>query len=303
MAGAQFTLPLITVIPGQLITAALWNNEFTNIATNFNPAGLDGYEDTDAQMQIQTPPYPGSITSHASNLGGEIERIRYQISAILGATTPPYWYAAPPTNLTTLSNVTMPLGGIFDFPSATPPNGNYLLANGQAIGRVTYASLFALVGTTFGIGDGTNTFNIPNLTDRMAITAGNLYALAATGGGITSPSVSITDPGHNHSQDSHTHTMGNHTHSISSDGTGSTSGPSASGVAATGSGATNIASSNHTHSGPSHNHGGTTGTPSTNTSGSSTAVNNSNTTGISASLSGIASLPPYLGLYKMIRVL
>src|SRR5580698_5662146 len=105
MAGAQFTIPLVQVIPGQLITASLWLNEFNNIATNFNPSGMDGYQDTTAQSQIQTAPYPSSVQSLQTNLGGEIATIRYQISAILGATTPPYWYAAPPTNLTTLANV------------------------------------------------------------------------------------------------------------------------------------------------------------------------------------------------------
>jgi hypothetical protein len=93
MAGATFLIPLITVIPGQLITAALWNNEWNNVGTNFNPPGMDGYSDTDAQMRLQTNPFPGSVTSHSTNLGGEIERIRYQIATLLGTT---YWYQPPP---------------------------------------------------------------------------------------------------------------------------------------------------------------------------------------------------------------
>ena len=188
MAGAQFTIPLITVIPGQLIASSLWNNEFTNIANNLNPLGLDGYEDTDTQMQIQTAPYPGSVTSHATSLGGEIERIRYQISQILGATTPAYWYAAPPTNLTALQNITVPLGAVIDYHSATPPNNNWLLANGQAIGRSAYAALNTLYSAAsypFGNGDGSTTFNLPNYTDKMSIAAGNLYAVAATGGAVS----------------------------------------------------------------------------------------------------------------------
>ena len=49
---------------------------------------------------------------------------------------------------------------------------------------------------------------------------------------------------------------------------------------------------------------GPSGVPSPNTSDATTAVNQSNTTGITAALgSGIASLPPYIGLYKMMRVL
>src|ERR1700685_998792 len=113
--GAQFTIPLVTVIPGQLIASALWNNEFQNINTNFIPAGMDSYSDTDTQMQIQTNPYPGSVTSHATSLGGEIERIRYQISLLIGQT---YWYQPPAANIASLSNNILPIGGVIDYPSA-----------------------------------------------------------------------------------------------------------------------------------------------------------------------------------------
>ena len=48
------------------------------------------------------------------------------------------------------------------FAGETPPEG-YLVCNGAAINRSTYASLFAAIGTTFGEGDGSSTFSIPNL--------------------------------------------------------------------------------------------------------------------------------------------
>lgn len=308
--GAQFTVPLVTVIPGQLIASALWNNEFQNINTNFVPAGMDSYSDTDGQMQIQTPPYLGSVTSHASNLGGEIERIRYQISAMLGATTPAFWYAKPPIDLTTLSNITIPIGGTFDYPSATPPSANYLLANGQAIGRIAYAAAFALMGTTFGIGDGSTTFNIPNYTDKMSIAAGNLYALAATGGATnhtlvdaeipsTTPvAVSITDPGH-----THTITDPNHSHGVTDPGhvhaipTITTGGATNRIVQATGVASSNV-NTNSATTGLSVNSG------STGITGA-----NSHTTGITAAgtLGGgngaHSILNPYLAMYKLIRVL
>jgi len=218
--GAQFTIPLITVIPGQLIASALWNNEFQNINTNFIPAGMDSYSDTDAQMQIQTAPYPGSVTSHASNLGGEIERIRFQLAAILGTD---FWYKLPAASVATMQNSLVPVGGSIYYPSATPPNSNWHLKDGTAIDRVIYASLFALIGTTFGPGDGTTSFNLPNSIDRMSLGAGNLYALAATGGAPThvltkseSPSglLTLNDPGHNHTQDAHSHAVTDpgHTH-------------------------------------------------------------------------------------------
>jgi microcystin-dependent protein len=54
------------------------------------------------------------------------------------------------------------VGEVAFFAMATPPSG-WLKANGAAVSRVTYASLFAAIGTTYGSGDGINTFNLPDL--------------------------------------------------------------------------------------------------------------------------------------------
>lgn len=48
----------------------------------------------------------------------------------------------------------------------TAPDG-YLLCNGQAVSRTTYSALFAEIGTTFGEGDGSTTFNLPDLRSRF----------------------------------------------------------------------------------------------------------------------------------------
>ena len=53
-------------------------------------------------------------------------------------------------------------GLILFFAANTPPTG-WLKANGAAVSRATYASLFAAIGTTFGAGDGSTTFNLPDL--------------------------------------------------------------------------------------------------------------------------------------------
>jgi microcystin-dependent protein len=54
------------------------------------------------------------------------------------------------------------LGMITTFPQTTEPTG-WLKCNGQAVSRTTYASLFAKVGTTYGVGNGSTTFNVPDL--------------------------------------------------------------------------------------------------------------------------------------------
>ncbi len=60
----------------------------------------------------------------------------------------------------------VPIGSIDYFATTTPPTG-YLKADGAAVGRETYPDLFAAIGTTFGEGDGSTTFNLPDLMGRF----------------------------------------------------------------------------------------------------------------------------------------
>lgn len=59
----------------------------------------------------------------------------------------------------------VPTGVSVPFAGNAAPTG-WLLCNGQAVNRVTYAALFAVIGTTYGIGDGATTFNLPDLRGR-----------------------------------------------------------------------------------------------------------------------------------------
>ena len=95
-------------------------------------------------------------------------------------------------------------GVIKMWPTATAPTG-YLVCNGQAVSRTTFAALFSVLGTTFGVGNGSTTFNVPNYVDRMPIGSGNLYTTNSQGGSRDAIVVShthtatVTDPGHTHS--------------------------------------------------------------------------------------------------------
>lgn len=82
----------------------------------------------------------------------------------------------------------IPLGGMLDYTGSTAPNSAFVLPYGQAISRTTYASYFALVGSTFGPGDGSSTFNVPDLRGRfvagkddMGGSAANRVTLAGSG--------------------------------------------------------------------------------------------------------------------------
>ncbi|SEN66611.1 tail fiber protein [Bradyrhizobium sp. OK095] len=74
----------------------------------------------------------------------------------------------------------IPLGGMIDFIGATAPNSLFALPFGQAISRTTYATLFAMVGTTYGAGDGTTTFNVPDLRGRVVAGKDDMGGSAAS---------------------------------------------------------------------------------------------------------------------------
>ena len=80
---------------------------------------------------------------------------------------------------------TLPIGTIMSYTSDTIPNG-WLLCDGSAVSRATYSELFDLIGTTYGTGDGSTTFNLPNLKGKVAVGKdGNdtdFNALGKTGG-------------------------------------------------------------------------------------------------------------------------
>lgn len=60
----------------------------------------------------------------------------------------------------------IPLGGMMPYIGSTAPNSAFVIPIGQAISRTTYATLFTLTSTTYGIGDGSTTFNVPDLRGR-----------------------------------------------------------------------------------------------------------------------------------------
>lgn len=144
----------------------------------------------------------------------------------------------------------LPVGSGLLWYSGTPPS-KYLLCDGTAISRTTYAQLFGILGTTYGVGDGSTTFNLPDLRQKFPIgkaASGTGNSLGGTGGTID----------HDHSVPAHYHsagtlansTTGAHTHSIDHDHASFTSG---------GSGTLTTTSDSH-----SHTFSGTTGSTSTN---------------------------------------
>lgn len=63
---------------------------------------------------------------------------------------------------------TLPIGSMMPYGSTTIPE-NWLLCNGQAVSRTTYSDLFAVIGTSYGDGDGSTTFNLPDKQGRVSV--------------------------------------------------------------------------------------------------------------------------------------
>lgn len=112
----------------------------------------------------------------------------------------------------------IPVGALMPYAGATAPDG-WLLCNGQTPSRTTYANLFAVLGTTYGAGDG-STFGLPDPMGRAIIGVGSgsgltARALAAKSGAETVAIASGNLPTHTHTLSAHTHALGSHTHTLS----------------------------------------------------------------------------------------
>jgi len=85
-------------------------------------------------------------------------------------------------------SVLMPTASLMPYAGSAAPTG-YLLCDGAAISRTTYSDLFGIVGTTYGVGDGSTTFNIPDLRGRVIAGQDDMGGTSANR--LTNPSSTI----------------------------------------------------------------------------------------------------------------
>lgn len=96
---------------------------------------------------------------------------------------------------------TLPIGAIVSYTGFIAPTG-WLICNGQAISRTTYANLFAIIGTHYGAGDGSTTFNIPNLKGKVVVgfdSGDTDFNIIGKTGGEKKHTLTVEEmPSHNH---------------------------------------------------------------------------------------------------------
>jgi hypothetical protein len=106
------------------------------------------YYDTDLYIPVDT------LEGYGDNLdGSDINRLQLQI------------------DLLSVNAGGIPIGGVNFFATSTAPTG-WLSCDGSAVSRTTYSALFAAIGTTFGAGDGSTTFNLPDPREAALIATG-----------------------------------------------------------------------------------------------------------------------------------
>jgi microcystin-dependent protein len=109
----------------------------------------------------------------------------------------------------------MPPGTISPFAGPTAPPG-WLICDGTAVSRTTYAALYAVVGLTYGVGDGSSTFALPNLKGRVPVgrdAAQAEFDTLGETGGVKAVALGVAEmPVHSHVQDAHNHGQNAHAH-------------------------------------------------------------------------------------------
>lgn len=142
----------------------------------------------------------------------------------------------------------VPTGTLTMYAGGVAPSG-WLLCDGSAVSRVAYSDLFGVIGVTYGAGDGSTTFNLPDMRGRVAFglaAADAMFDTLGESGGAKSVTLSESNlPAHSHSVSLTTGAGSPHTHSITV----------ASGGVHEHTGATTSSTGSHTHT-------GTTGTES-----------------------------------------
>jgi len=213
--SGNYTLPIGNpVVSGTIIDVAWANPTMADVAVQLNNVlTRDGLLGATANISMGN----NRLTAMANAVSAQDATTLTQVTAAITAAV----------------NAAMPSGTLLDYAGSVVPTG-FLLCDGSAVSRTTYATLFAAIGTTWGVGDGATTFNLPDLRRRTTMgsggtaVAGPANTLGATGGVEQITVAGANLPAHVHSfaatstamsaNATHTHTDSGHFHTTSQQG-------------------------------------------------------------------------------------
>lgn len=202
-ASGNFTLPNgYQAVTGQTILASQHNPPLEDVAAALSQVLL----------RSGVAPMAGPLNMNGFRANSLADGVDPQDAATVGQT-----------------NLATPIGAVMDYAGATAPVG-WLFCYGQAVSRATYAALFTAISTTYGAGDGSTTFNLPDCRGRTVagkddmggVSANRLTAqtggvngdtLGASGGAETHTLTITQMPSHTHSVTGTAAPGGLHSHS------------------------------------------------------------------------------------------
>lgn len=173
--SGTFSIPN-TLVSGTPITAAAHNQNYADIGSEItNSLALDGQSTMTGPIKAAS----GSVSAPSVTFGSDPDSGFYRIGSnnmggavggtkILDVSTSGLVVVGDLSAATVKQNgnALMPAGIILPYAGSAAPDG-YLLCYGQAVSRSTYAALFSAIGTTYGVGDASTTFNVPDLRGRV----------------------------------------------------------------------------------------------------------------------------------------
>jgi len=178
--SGSYSLPQAAFVAGTTISSASMNSDLSDIATALTGSlPRDGQAGMTGQLKVPdgSSIAPALTFSNESNtgftrpntgqIGFDILGVQIAFLSTTGFTT---------TGLTATSITgpgLVPAGTVVSYAGASAPSG-WVLCFGQAISRTTNAPLFAVIGTTYGSGDGSTTFNVPDYRDYILVGKGNM---------------------------------------------------------------------------------------------------------------------------------
>ena len=228
------------------------NNVWTNDGSKVAPPAQSGEPDNGVALAVADGVYSvalgaGPMTAISPGLfadGNLVLRIWFndgthnwqQLSPDHQLASVPYAMAIADGAVTTsklAGGVGIPPGAMMAYAGSAAPEG-WLFCDGSAMSRTAYAALFAAIGTSYGAGDGSTTFNLPDLRDRLPIGARQSEAgvpktnvtgtLTQKGGQATHTLITAELPAHTHTGTTGGESQG-HTHEMYASANCGTGGP------------------------------------------------------------------------------